>query len=235
MEKSNSISNIPKTNTKYNNFYYNKYKTKPPTILKKLDTAIIKNTTDKINIKPSIKSPKNYYKKKDNMDELLTKKEDIMESLKKTNLILAQTIFTLNDKIDMVNNNINNNIKDLDRTIEMRDLKKQNTKLTQEIIILKDEMNTVYKSYNFLNKLFIKNIVSSNNEDTSDIKKNLNEIKEKLTCKICFDNTINMILEPCGHTAICSNCYTGMRMYNNRKCPICNKLITSSKKIYLPI
>ena len=38
MEKSNSISNIPKTNTKYNNFYYNKYKTKPPTILKKLDT-----------------------------------------------------------------------------------------------------------------------------------------------------------------------------------------------------
>jgi rubrerythrin len=230
MEKSNSISNIPKTNTRYNNFYYNKYKTKPPTILKKLDTTIIKKTTDKIDIKPPINS-----NKKNNMDELLTKKEDIMESLKKTNLILAQTIFTLNDKIDMVNNNINNNIQDLNRTIEMRDLKKQNTKLTQELIILKDEMNTVYKSYNFLNKLFIKNIVSSNNEDTSDIKKNLNEIKEKLTCKICFDNTINMILEPCGHTAICSNCYTSMRMYNNRKCPICNKLITSSKKIYLPI
>ena len=44
-----------------------------------------------------------------------------------------------------------------------------------------------------------------------------------------------MILEPCGHTAMRSNCYTGMRMYNNRKCPICNKLITDSKKIYLPI
>ena len=41
-----------------------------------------------------------------------------MESLKKTILFLAQTIFTLNDKIDMVNNNINNNIRDLNRLLK---------------------------------------------------------------------------------------------------------------------
>ncbi|XP_013100579.2 E3 ubiquitin-protein ligase MYLIP [Stomoxys calcitrans] len=54
-------------------------------------------------------------------------------------------------------------------------------------------------------------------------------ISEAMTCKICMDNAINSMFNPCGHIMACDQCASRCD-----KCPNCRVKITSVVKIYLP-
>eukprot|EP00794_Sanderia_malayensis_P000392 gene392-1026_t len=65
-------------------------------------------------------------------------------------------------------------------------------------------------------------------EDTTDLKRELNRVKELQTCKICMDQQVGIVFLPCGHLLTCPTCSTGMQ-----QCPLCRAAIQSSSRIYL--
>merc|ERR1719218_582581 len=44
------------------------------------------------------------------------------------------------------------------------------------------------------------------------------KVDEDQVCAKCYSNPINVCLLPCGHTAICRQCYSGLK---HKLCPIC--------------
>lgn len=54
-------------------------------------------------------------------------------------------------------------------------------------------------------------------------------INEALTCRICMDNEINTVFNPCGHVMSCASCAEQCE-----RCPLCRANITTANKIYLP-
>ena len=66
------------------------------------------------------------------------------------------------------------------------------------------------------------------------IKNSQNKISEqekKLSCSICYKNSINILLEPCNHMCICETCLSELSNYS-LACPVCRQTFTSTKKIY---
>ena len=58
-------------------------------------------------------------------------------------------------------------------------------------------------------------------------------IKNNL-CVICYTNSNEIIISPCGHKCICEICYLKLKARNELKnCPICKKPVESIvKKVY---
>ena len=77
-------------------------------------------------------------------------------------------------------------------------------------------------------------------KDNADIseEKDKNEEKEesdkKNLCVICYTNSNEIIISPCGHKCICEICYLKLEARNDLKnCPICKKPVESIvKKVY---
>ena len=65
-------------------------------------------------------------------------------------------------------------------------------------------------------------------------KNNPNEvsIQISLLCSICYDNNINLLLEPCNHICICDLCYN---LLVAKECPICKTNILTTKKVFFII
>jgi hypothetical protein len=56
------------------------------------------------------------------------------------------------------------------------------------------------------------------------------EIPEAYACVVCLDETKEVLIEPCGHLALCGNCANG---YNDSVgCPMCRGPITKKRKIF---
>jgi hypothetical protein len=53
--------------------------------------------------------------------------------------------------------------------------------------------------------------------------------ENKILCAICYDSTINLLLEPCNHICICKLCYNSLY---TKQCPICKTKISTTKEIY---
>lgn len=53
--------------------------------------------------------------------------------------------------------------------------------------------------------------------------------ENKISCAICNDNEINLLLEPCNHICICKLCYNSLY---TKQCPICKTKISTTKEIY---
>lgn len=51
-------------------------------------------------------------------------------------------------------------------------------------------------------------------------------------CKVCMDATINTVLIPCGHVAICFECAQMLRQKGNKDCPICKTPVTTIVKTF---
>jgi hypothetical protein len=56
------------------------------------------------------------------------------------------------------------------------------------------------------------------------------EFSERLRCIICYEKTVNIVLNPCGHL-LCSSCYDN-RLVEPKICPICTTNITSAINIF---
>lgn len=48
------------------------------------------------------------------------------------------------------------------------------------------------------------------------------EISEESVCVVCFDHTIDVLLDPCGHIVVCALCAQSL---NPHRCPICRSEI----------
>lgn len=54
------------------------------------------------------------------------------------------------------------------------------------------------------------------------------------TCKICMENKIQVVLQPCGHACCCGPCAAAMHRAGGRTmCPLCREQVGSIQRIYL--
>ena len=126
-----------------------------------------------------------------------------------------------------------NNIKKLDLIIQfIRELDKDcNDQETEELLNnLKNLSNKIEND---------KNIITARTEYIKcrkDIENNLNLIKKinsmnmSNTCPLCLTNSVNIYLNPCGHTC-CEECY-GRLSNNENKCFLCRSNIMSKNPLY---
>lgn len=71
-------------------------------------------------------------------------------------------------------------------------------------------------------------IKSSNEQEVQEVDfQEYNMLKDRLKCKICFNNDIDIIFDYCGHAISCSNCSKCLKC-----CPTCRGSILAQKKIY---
>lgn len=125
--------------------------------------------------------------------------------------------------------------------------KKKNDKtqlLEQEISNYKSQMITLsqeiqqLREYIDFKKLEYKKILDNKELEISHIRKKNKIIKDNKTdsipdeylCKICMDNHINCILEPCMHFCICKDC---IEILTDNKCPICRVECNFYNKVFI--
>tara|TARA_Y100000389_G_C17341108_1_gene453382 strand:+ start:560 stop:952 length:393 start_codon:yes stop_codon:yes gene_type:complete len=60
--------------------------------------------------------------------------------------------------------------------------------------------------------------------------KQMDTILDEYLCKICMDNPINCILEPCMHFCICQDC---VEILTDKKCPICRVECNFYNKVFI--
>ena len=61
---------------------------------------------------------------------------------------------------------------------------------------------------------------------------NKSHIRTADECITCMSNMPNVIFIPCGHQAVCSDCYGEYRI-NSNECLLCRRIITGSYQIGL--
>ncbi|KAK6166640.1 hypothetical protein SNE40_023286 [Patella caerulea] len=66
------------------------------------------------------------------------------------------------------------------------------------------------------------------NQESSQLLRENEELKEQRLCKICMDAESNIVLLPCGHLVACEKCAPVLT-----KCPMCRKAVRGSVKTYL--
>jgi hypothetical protein len=58
----------------------------------------------------------------------------------------------------------------------------------------------------------------------------INEYIKRFTCCMCFENEINLLLNPCSHS-YCKICIEKLKASGRNRCPICRTEIISTKNI----
>ena len=183
------------------------------------------------------------------IENVVVAKNKLINTLTKTNKNLTNIIINYSkESID-----INNYIEDLSEKIKggaaVIDLKNELKQEQDERKYLKTAYNylnqeylTLKKTYNGLNRVYIDNITNYFNVDDKQkielLKRENVNLKNVFLCKICFTNTINIILNPCGHVAICKTCMEEIINHNNEslpQCPVCNNSIERYDNIFIPI
>jgi hypothetical protein len=69
--------------------------------------------------------------------------------------------------------------------------------------------------------------------NTNEVSIPISALKEekqpKMSCSICYDLEITLLLEPCNHICICELCYNSLI---KKECPICKSRILTTKKVF---
>jgi Asp-tRNA(Asn)/Glu-tRNA(Gln) amidotransferase B subunit len=194
---------------------------------KKMNYSYLEDDEDKSNINNSAKTFLNDYEiLKLSLNDYKNNLKDLMKQ-KETYEIYMKSL--LNNHLDIVNivnnNNLNNsfteyqtNIKDnYDKWINNHyEIKLKSFEENIEIIELK------LKDFSNLFTYIINNIIGD-----KQISKNM--------CPICFENEIDICINPCGHTT-CNKCIISNRtnIYNN-KCFTCRGNVNDYIKIYFSL
>ena len=64
-------------------------------------------------------------------------------------------------------------------------------------------------------------------QQLSKLNSELSQEKDKNLCVVCLDNRRELLLKPCNHYCLCTDC-----MPTLRKCPVCTQAIRSTEKIF---
>lgn len=116
--------------------------------------------------------------------------------------------------------------------------------LETEISNYKSQMISLSQNIQELRNYIIKqdeiyqNTMITKELEIQDLKKNIkylqtqhiDSIPEEYICKICMENKIDCILEPCMHFIMCQKCIEEL---TDRKCPICRQDCTFYNKIFI--
>lgn len=106
-------------------------------------------------------------------------------------------------------------------------------KKIQDLEIKITDLENNDKNNTLLIKQQEKQILEYNNKIKS-VENEKKLLEEQFTCKVCFRNTSNVLLQPCNHVVICETCETNMRnSQNGRRCPVCRKPYTKYTKIFI--
>ena len=133
----------------------------------------------------------------------------------KHNLFIEKDIFK--NKITLLESEIENNKYEIySKNLNMKSLKES------------FELNC--HSKNLLIQQYI-NINKKNEANIIDLKNKIEEQGNKISCSICYKNSINILLEPCNHVCICDKCLSELSNYG-LSCPICRQTFTSTKKVF---
>ena len=126
------------------------------------------------------------------------------------------------------------------KEIENYDISIQSNVKTEQMynLLSQDKIHLLESLDSTINALNSKRIVKEKqlNSITRDLqeaesklnicKHNINAYKNKLECSICFDNNIDTVLVPCGHT-FCLKCIN-----SSSNCYICKAHINYYQRIY---
>jgi len=129
--------------------------------------------------------------------------------------------------VSIVNNddNLNNSFKEYQKDIKEKYEKWIFNHFIVQNKLLEDNIKIVEDKIADFNNLFI-NIINNIMKD-KEISKNM--------CPICFENPIDICLNPCGHTS-CHKCSVNINnYYNNGNCSICRKPVKEYIKIYFSL
>ncbi|XP_071964217.1 E3 ubiquitin-protein ligase XIAP-like [Antedon mediterranea] len=64
-------------------------------------------------------------------------------------------------------------------------------------------------------------------QSKDDVAKELEDLKDQHACKICLDQSANILFRPCNHLVTCNECSKNINM-----CPVCRAAIEDRIKIY---
>ena len=131
-------------------------------------------------------------------------------------------------------NNCKSNMKKLDLIIQfIRELDKDcNDQNTEELLNnLKKLSEKIEKDKNVIEakKEYVKS--RKNVQKSLNLIKKLNIVNISNACPLCLTNSVNVYLNPCGHTC-CEDCYEKVKNNHNNKCFICRDYIINKKPIY---
>uniref|UniRef100_A0A8D0CA55 RING-type E3 ubiquitin transferase n=1 Tax=Salvator merianae TaxID=96440 RepID=A0A8D0CA55_SALMN len=65
-------------------------------------------------------------------------------------------------------------------------------------------------------------------ESALSVEEKLRRLQEERMCKVCMDKDVSIVLVPCGHLVVCTECVP-----NLRHCPICRGAIRDTIKAFL--
>lgn len=69
----------------------------------------------------------------------------------------------------------------------------------------------------------------TSSEAGSELK--VDSVDEAALCVVCLSAKKSVLLEPCAHICMCSNCANDIRL--NNKCPVCRIIITKRNTVYI--
>ena len=131
-------------------------------------------------------------------------------------------------------NNSKSNLKKLDLIIQfIRELDKDcNDQLTEEILnnfkMLSDKVendkNIITARINYIK-------TRKEIDNHLNLIKKINSLNVSNTCPLCLTNSVNIYLNPCGHTC-CEDCYGRLLVNNDNKCFLCRSNIMNKKSLY---
>ena len=131
-------------------------------------------------------------------------------------------------------NNSKSNLKKLDLIIQfIRELDKDcNDQLTEEILnnfkMLSDKVendkNIITARINYIK-------TRKEIDNHLNLIKKINSVNVSNTCPLCLTNSVNIYLNPCGHTC-CDDCYGRLLVNNDNKCFLCRSNIMNKNSLY---
>jgi len=163
-------------------------------------------------------------------------------------------------KVEKIINECNNLLTDFNYykiNNSNQDINSLLSKYDEKIKSLNDIIFQQEKNFKNINRIFLSNIIVFKNKfkeinlkinnkinDLEKINFDLNlqidnfeqqvdDLKNSCKCKICLENKIDAIIQPCMHAVACLSCLDNLTALNNLKCPICQSEISFYKKCYL--
>jgi hypothetical protein len=116
-------------------------------------------------------------------------------------------------------------------------LEKEISNYKSQMISLSQEIQQLRQYIDFQSEEYQK-IISNKELEISHLRQENKIIKDKkidampdeYLCKICMDNPINCILEPCMHFCMCQDC---IEILTDKKCPICRVECNFYNKVFI--
>jgi hypothetical protein len=178
--------------------------------------------------------------------EIKEMKDKIKEYIEKFNKIQKE-LYICNDNYQKEVNILRKNIMTTESMIEFIKKVPDDQKNQENVKNIIDEMNILSKSIlnNDKMKKIRKDYVEKRKEAEYLIEfiKQLNNLNQTNLCSVCFSNTVDHFMEPCGHT-ICKECVTNHLRRNNEldlyeigrndgaQCCFCRERIRSIRPLY---